>query len=98
VKGAEDDVVEKESIAPYTSRRRRLGRRGPDERHRRHWKGNGRQNDPGDTMQSRDVDVGNDGGYRQNISISCRRAVVDMFCAAEQMEKEMLTSLKMASV
>lgn len=24
-----------------------------------------------------------------------RRAVVDMFCAAEQMEKEMFTSLKM---
>ena len=49
-------------------------------------------------MQSRDVDVGNDGGYRQNISISCRRAVVDMFCAAEEVEKKMFTSLKMDSV
>ena len=29
------------------------------------------------------------------ISTSYRRAVVDMFCAAEQMEKEMFTSLKM---
>lgn len=29
------------------------------------------------------------------ISTSYRRTVVDMFCAADQMEKEMFTSLKM---
>ena len=48
-------------------------------------------------MQSRDVD--NDGGAVDTVKISTsymyRRAVVDMFCAAKQMEKEMFTSLKM---